>query len=159
MCTIISTFSILPPQMKKAAHRAVPYQNRSSLARQRNLLFIALFCLLFQRYASALLLSMTLRQFIKATKKRFLFCIKSRPGFLLRKPGRSHTLLVLSQALTQNLAGVLNRSRGRLPKLQSVRSNDDTLFVNFQCVLPHLRNDLLQIFFLQIEFRQFCLVI
>ena len=48
---------------------------------------------------------------------------------------------------------------GRVPKLQSVGSNDDTLFVNFQCVLPHLRNDLLQIFFLQIEFRQFCLVI
>ena len=44
-------------------------------------------------------------------------------------------------------------------KIHSVRSNDDTLFVNFQCVLPHLRNDLLQIFFLQIEFRQFCLVI
>lgn len=107
MCTIISTFSILPPQMKKAAHRAVPYQNRSSLARQRNLLFIALFCLLFQRYASALLLSTALRKFIKATKNGFFFCIKNRPGFLLWKPGRSYTLLVLSQALTQNVAGVL----------------------------------------------------
>ena len=159
MCTIISTFSILPPQTKKTAHRAVPYQNRSSLARQRNLLFIALFCLLFQRYASALLLSTALRKFIKATKSGFFFCIKNRPGFLSQKPGRSYTLFVLSQALTQNLAGGLDRSRGRVPKLQSVRSNDDTLFVNFQCVLPHLRNDLLQIFFLQIEFRQFCLVI
>ena len=49
---------------------------------------MALFRLLFQRYASALLLSTALRQFIKATKKRFLFCIKSRPGFLLWKPGR-----------------------------------------------------------------------
>ena len=119
MCTIISTFSILPPQMKKAAHRAVPYQNRSSLARQRNLLFIALFCLLFQRYASAILLSTALRKFIKATKKRFLFCIKSRPGFLLRKPGRSHTLLVLSQALTQYLAGGLDR---RLSGCQNYRA-------------------------------------
>ena len=33
------------------------------------------------------------------------------------------------------------------------------LFVIFQFALLHLRNDLLQIFFLQIEFRQFCLVI
>ena len=92
-----------------------------------------------------------------------LFARKTRrkkpSGFLSQKPGALFALLVLSQALTQNLAGVLDRSRGRVPKLQSVRSNDDTLFVNFQCVLPHLRNDLLQIFFLQIEFRQFCLVI
>ena len=35
---------------------------------------------------------------------------KNRPGFLLRKPGRSYTLLVLSQALTQLLARVLDRS-------------------------------------------------
>ena len=35
---------------------------------------------------------------------------KNRPGFLLRKPGRSYTLLVLFQALTRLLAGVLNRS-------------------------------------------------
>ncbi|RAW66815.1 hypothetical protein C4N21_03050 [Faecalibacterium prausnitzii] len=49
---------------------------------------MALFRLLFQRYASALLLSTAPRQFIKATKKRFLFCIKSRPGFLLWKPRR-----------------------------------------------------------------------
>ena len=32
---------------------------------------------------------------------------KNRPGFLLRKPGRSFALFVLFQALTQNLAGVL----------------------------------------------------
>ena len=37
---------------------------------------------------------------------------KSRPGLLLRKPGRSYTLLVLSQALTRLLAGVLDRSLG-----------------------------------------------
>ena len=41
---------------------------------------MALFCLLFQRYASALLLSMTLRQFIKAIQKRSLFCIKTAPA-------------------------------------------------------------------------------
>ena len=35
---------------------------------------------------------------------------KNRPGFLSQKPGRSYTLLVLSQALTQLLAGVLDRS-------------------------------------------------
>lgn len=35
---------------------------------------------------------------------------KNRPGFLFRKPGRSYTLLVLSQALTPLLAGVLDRS-------------------------------------------------
>ena len=38
---------------------------------------------------------------------------KNRPGFLLQKPGRSYTLLVLFQALTQLLAGVLNRSLRR----------------------------------------------
>lgn len=37
---------------------------------------------------------------------------KNRPGFLSQKPGRSYTLLVLSQALTQSLAGVLDRSLG-----------------------------------------------
>ena len=57
----------------------MPYQNRSVLARQRNLLFIALFCLLLQRYTSALLLSTALHNFIKATKKRFLFCINKPP--------------------------------------------------------------------------------
>ena len=35
---------------------------------------------------------------------------KNRPGFLLRKPGRLIYLLVLSQALTQLLAGILDRS-------------------------------------------------
>ena len=49
---------------------------------------MALFCLLFQRYASALLLSTALRKFIKATKKDFFFGIKNRPGFLFRKPRR-----------------------------------------------------------------------
>ena len=37
------------------------------------MLFIARFRFLFQKYASALLLSMTLRQFIKATKNDFFF--------------------------------------------------------------------------------------
>ena len=57
------------------------------------------------------------------------------------------------------LRGFLIAAWGRVSKLQSVRSNGDTLFVIFQFALLHLRNDLLQIFFLQIEFRQFCLVI
>ena len=35
---------------------------------------------------------------------------KKRPGFLSQKPGRSYTLLVLSQALTQLLAGILDSS-------------------------------------------------
>ena len=38
---------------------------------------------------------------------------KNRPGFLLRKPGRLIYLLVLSQALTQLLAGILDSSLGR----------------------------------------------
>ena len=76
------------------------------------MLFIARFRFLFQRYASALLLSMTLRQFIKATKKRFLFCIKNRPGFHCGNRGGSFALFVLFQALTQNLAGVLDRNLG-----------------------------------------------
>lgn len=46
----------------------------------------------------------------------FLICpsvsAKNRPGFLLRKPGRSYTLFVLSQALTRLLAGVLDGSLG-----------------------------------------------
>ena len=37
---------------------------------------------------------------------------KNRPGFLLRKPGRSYTLFALSQALTRLLAGVLDCSLG-----------------------------------------------
>ena len=37
---------------------------------------------------------------------------KNRPGFLSQKPGRSYTLLVLSQALTQNLAGFLISAGG-----------------------------------------------
>ena len=76
------------------------------------MLFIARFRFLFQRYASALLLSMTLRQFIKATKKRFLFCIKNRPGFHCGNRGGSFVLLVLFQALTQSLAGILDSSLG-----------------------------------------------
>ena len=84
---------------------------------------------------------------------------KTAPVSCYRNRGGSLALFVLFQALTQLLAGGLDRKPARVPKLQSVRSNDDTLFVNFQCVSPHLRNDLLQIFFLQIEFRQFCLVI
>ena len=74
------------------------------------MLFIARFRFLFQRYASALLLSMTLRQFIKATKKRFLFCIKNRPGFHYGNRGGSFCLLVLFQVLTQSLAGILDSS-------------------------------------------------
>lgn len=35
---------------------------------------------------------------------------KNRPGFLSRKPGRSFVLFVIFQALTQLLAGVLDRS-------------------------------------------------
>ena len=86
---------------------------------------MALFRLLFQRYASALLLSMTLRQFIKATKKRFLFCIKNRPGFHCGNRGGSFALFVLFvsvQALTRSLAGILDGSPGRVIKLQSVRT-------------------------------------
>lgn len=60
---------------------------------------MALFHLLFQRYASALLLSTAPRQFIKATKKRFLFCIKSRPGFHCGNRGGSFCLLVFFQTL------------------------------------------------------------
>ena len=45
---------------------------------------------------------------------RFFICpsvsTKNRPGFLLRKPGRSFVLFVLFQALTQLLAGVLDSS-------------------------------------------------
>ena len=37
---------------------------------------------------------------------------KNRPDLLLQKPGRSFVLFVLSQALTQLLAGVLDRSLG-----------------------------------------------
>ena len=44
----------------------------------------------------------------------FFICLsvsaKKRPGFLSQKPGRSYTLLVLSQALTPLLAGVLDCS-------------------------------------------------
>ena len=89
---------------------------------------------------------------------------KTAPISCYGNRGGSIALFVLFQALTQLLAGVLDRSlRGcqnyRAFRVTMIRCNDDTLFVNFQCVLPHLRNDLLQIFFLQIEFRQFCLVI
>jgi len=49
---------------------------------------MALFRLLFQRYASALLLSMTLPQIKKTKKKRFFFLKKNPPRLPLRKPGR-----------------------------------------------------------------------
>ena len=62
--------------MKKAAHRVAPHHNERVLARERNLLFTARFRLLFQRYASALLLSTALRKFIKATKNAFFFVQK-----------------------------------------------------------------------------------
>lgn len=60
---------------------------------------MALFCLLFQRYASALLLSMTLRQFIKAIQKRSLFCIKTAPASYYGNRGGSFCLLVFFQTL------------------------------------------------------------
>jgi len=43
-------------------------------------------------------------------KKRFLFCIKSRPGFHCGNRGGSFALFVLFQALTPLLAGILDRS-------------------------------------------------
>lgn len=129
MCTIIRAFCILPPQMKKAAHRVVPHQNEGVLARQRNLLFIARFRFLFPRYASALLLSMTLRKFIKATKKRFLFCIRSRPGFHCGNRSGSFCLLVLFQALTQSLARVLD---GNLSGCQNYRAFGLTILRHLQ---------------------------
>lgn len=60
---------------------------------------MALFRLLFQRYASALLLSTAPRQFIKATKKRFLFCIKTAPASYYGNRGGSFCLLVFFQTL------------------------------------------------------------
>lgn len=71
---------------------------------------MALFRLLFQRYASALLLSTAPCKFIKATKKRSLFYIKTAPASCYGNRGGSFALFVLSQALTQSLAGVLDRS-------------------------------------------------
>ena len=50
---------------------------------------------------------------------------KNRPGFLFRKPGRSYTLLVLSQALTPLLAGVLDCS---LSGCQNYRAFGFTIF-------------------------------
>ena len=99
MCTIISTFSILSPQMKKATHRVVPHHNERVLARERNLLFITRFRLLFQRYASALLLSTALRKFIKATKNAFFFCAKTAPASCYGNRGGSFALWVIFQVL------------------------------------------------------------
>ena len=87
---------------------------------------MALFCLLFQRYASALLLSMTLDQFIKATKKRFLFCIKNRPGFHCGNRGGSFVLLVLFQALTPLLAGIFDSSLSGCQNYRALGKNDNT---------------------------------
>ena len=52
---------------------------------------MALFRLLFQRYASTLLLSTALCKFIKATKNGFFFCIKTAPASCYRNRG-GHTL-------------------------------------------------------------------
>ena len=90
---------------------------------------------------------------------RFSKWHKNRPDLLLRKPGRFTCIICAFSSAHAKPCGDSWSQPERVPKLQSVRSNGDTLFVNFQCVLLHLRNDLLQIFFLQIEFRQFCLVI
>ena len=73
--------------------------------------FKAFFLYFFKASTDSPLLSIIFHSFVGKHKvsTRFL-CTKNRPGFLLRKPGRSYTLLVLSQALTQLLAGVLDRS-------------------------------------------------
>ena len=117
------------------------------------MLFIARFRFLFQRYASALLLSMTLRQFIKATKKRFLFCIKNRPGFHCGNRGGSFVLLVLFQALTQSLAGILMRSLSGCQNYRALGKNDNTFLSSAQILLQKYflfdRDSVLQIYLLQ----------
>ena len=88
MCPIISTFLYFISANEKTAHRVVPHQNGSVLARERNLAIYSpvpssvpkmRFC------PSAVNGSAQIHQ---SCKKRFLFCIKNRPGFLLRKPRR-----------------------------------------------------------------------
>ena len=75
--------------------------------------FKAFFLYFFKASTDSPLLSIIFHSFVGKHKvsTRFL-CTKNRPGFLLRKPGRSYTSLVLSQALTRLLAGVLDRSLG-----------------------------------------------
>ena len=75
--------------------------------------FKAFFLYFFKASTDSPLLSITFHSFVGKHKvsTRFL-CAKNRPGFLLRKPGRSYTSLVLSQALTQLLAGILDRCLG-----------------------------------------------
>ena len=78
--------------------------------------FKAFFLYFFKASTDSPLLSIIFHSFVWKHKvsTRFL-CTKNRPGFLLRKPGRSYTLLVLSQALTRLLAGIFNSSLRRFP--------------------------------------------
>lgn len=59
---------------------------------------------------------------------------KNRPGFLSQKPGRSYTLLVLSQALTQSLAGVLDSSLGGCQNYRAFSS----IHLHLPCLLKRL---------------------
>ena len=59
---------------------------------------------------------------------------KKRPGFLFRKPGRSYTLLVLSQALTPLLAGVLDRSLSGCQNCRAFKS----IYLHLLCLLERL---------------------
>ena len=78
---------------------------------------MALFRLLFQRYASALLLSTAPRKFIKATKKRSLFCIKTAPASCYGNRGGSFALFVLLGHSHKTLRGFLIAAWGAGAKI------------------------------------------
>ena len=59
---------------------------------------------------------------------------KNHPGFLLRKPGWSFVLFVLFQALTQLLAGVLDRSLGGCQNYRAFSS----IHLHLPCLLKRL---------------------
>ena len=91
--------------------------------------FKAFFLYFFKASTDFPLLSIIFHSFVGKHKvsTRFL-CTKNRPGFLLRKPGRSYTLLVLFQALTQSLAGGPDRN---LSGCQNYRAFEVTMIRHF----------------------------
>ena len=100
---------------------------------------MALFRLLFQRYASALLLSTAPRKFIKATKNDF-FLYKNRPGFLLRKPGWFVCFICAFSSAHAITCGGAWSQPGRVPKLQGVRSSDKSSFFIINLSVSSLKN-------------------
>ena len=159
MCTIISTFSILPPQMKKSG---TPGRASSKRKCPRKVKKSAIYSPVLSSVPKIRFCPSAVNgsaQIHQSYKKRFLFLYKKPSRLPITETGAVIYFIGAFSSPHAIPCGGLDCRLSGCQNYRALGGSDDTLFVNFQCVLPHLRNDLLQIFFPQIEFRQFCLVI